>query len=49
MEVLFPEGAKNDNRVWASLDTQSMIEPYQSSLVERLLSAFEMQAFNRED
>lgn len=49
MEVLFPEGAENDNRVLASLDTQSMIELYQSSLVERLLSAFEMQAFNRED
>lgn len=49
MEVLFPEGAENDNRVLASLDTQSMAELDQSSLVERLLSTFEMQAFNRED
>lgn len=49
MEVPFPKGAENDNRVLASLDTQSMRELYQSFLVERLLSAFEMKAFNRED
>lgn len=49
MEVLFPKGAENDNSVSQFLDPQSMIELYQSSLVERLLAAFEMQAFNRQD